>query len=63
MKEEIRFAHAIMDYDNEIKYCKQILVSGATGEARKYAEARLKEAKRQKKKLLQNKDKLLGNTH
>ena len=63
MNEEIRFKHAIMDYDNEIKYCKQILASGIIGEARKYAEDRLKEAKRQKKKLLQNKDKLLGNTH
>ena len=63
MNEEIRFTHAIMDYDNEIRYCKMILASGVTVETRKYAEDRLKEAERQKKKLLQNKDKLLGNSH
>ena len=63
MNEEIRFKHSVMDYDNEIKYCKKILASGITGEAQKYAEDCLKAAETQKKKLLQNKDKLLGNSH
>ena len=60
MKDEIRFKHAVMEYDHAIKYCKEVLASGATGDARKYAESHLKEAEKNKAKLLKSKDKLLG---
>ena len=63
MKEEIRFKHAIMDYDNEIEYCKKILASGVTEEDRKYIENRIRIAERYKKKLLLNKDKLIGKSN
>ena len=59
MKEEIRFKHAIMDYDYEIEYCKKNLASGVTGEERKGIEYRIKVAEKNKKKLLLNKDKLI----
>lgn len=60
MKEEIRFKNAVMEYDHEIKYCKKVLSSGATGDAQKHAQSRLEEAEKGKAKLLKNKDKLLG---
>ena len=55
MKDEIRLKHAIMEYDNEIKFCKMVLENGATGDARKDAQNRIKEAEAGKKKLLGNK--------
>lgn len=57
MKDEIRLNHAITEYDHEIKYCKKVLADGATGNARKNAEMRLKEAEKNKKKLLDKKKK------
>ena len=52
MKDEIRFKHAIMEYDHEIKFCKEVLANGAKGDAKKHAEQRIKEAEEGKKKLL-----------
>ena len=60
MKEEIRFKHAIMEYDHAIKYCKEVLASGVTGDTLEYTKRQLEEAEKGKKKLLDNKDKLLG---
>ena len=60
MNEEIRFKHAVMEYDHEIEYCKKILASDVTGEERKRVEERIKEAEKNKAKLLKNKNKLLG---
>ena len=60
MNEEIRLEHAIMDYDNEIKCCKEVLASGVTGEDREHAEARLKDAEKWKKRLLKERDRLLN---
>lgn len=57
MKDEIRLKHAVMEYDHEIKYCKKVLANGATGDAQKDAQARLKEAEKNKKKLLEKKTK------
>lgn len=57
MKDEIRLNHAIMECDHEIKYCKKVLADGATGNAQKDAEMRLKEAEKNKKKLLNKKKK------
>ena len=62
MKDKIRFNHAFMEYDHEIQYCKEVLESGVTGEVRKHVEDRIKAALENKKKLLQNKGKLLGTT-
>ena len=55
MKDEIRLKNAIMEYDHEIKFCKKVLANGATGDAQKDAQQRLKEAEKNKKKLLGNK--------
>ena len=52
MKNEIRFKHTIMEYDDEIKFCKKILVSDATADDKKYAKMRIEEAEKNKKKLL-----------
>ena len=57
MKDEIRLKHAVMEYDHEIKYCKKVLANGATGDAQKDAQARLKEAEKNKKQLLEKKAK------
>jgi hypothetical protein len=46
-----------MECDHEIKYCKKVLADGATGNAQKDAEMRLKEAEKNKKKLLNKKKK------
>lgn len=53
MKDEIRLNHAIMEYDHEIKYCKKVLANGAVGDTQKDAKSRLKEAEKNKKKLLE----------
>ena len=61
MKDEIRFMHAVMEYDHAIKHCKEVLASGVTGDAQKYTKKRLESFEKERKKLLENKDKLLGN--
>lgn len=60
MKDEIRFNHAVMEYDHEIKFCKKVLASSATADDKKDAKMRIEEAEKNKAKLLKNKDKLLG---
>lgn len=55
MKDEIRLRHAIMEYDNEIKFCREVLANGAKGDTLKYTKLRLEEAERNKKKLLESK--------
>ena len=54
-KDEIRFKHAVMEYDHEIEYCKKVLASGVTGDARKDAQARLEKAENDKEELLNKK--------
>ena len=44
MKDEIRYKHALMEYDNEIKFCKNVISRGAKGEDLANAQQRLKEA-------------------
>ena len=55
MKDEIRLMHAVMEYDHAIKYCKEVLASGVTGDALKYTKKQLEEAEKAKKKLLEKK--------
>jgi hypothetical protein len=55
MKDEIRRKHAIIECDHEIKFCKMVLENGATGDAKADAMARIKEAEKTKKKLMENK--------
>ena len=55
MKDEMRFKNAVFEYDCEIKYCKKVLASGATGDAQKDAKSRLEEAEKNKKKLVESK--------
>lgn len=52
MKDETRLKHAVMEYDHEIKFCKKVLASGATGDAQKDAQSRLEKAEKNKKKLM-----------
>lgn len=52
MKDEIRYKHTLMEYDNEIKYCKKVISRGAKGEDLASAQQRLKRAEDGKKRLL-----------
>lgn len=52
MKDDIRYKHTLMEYDNEIKYCKNVISRGAKGENLANAQRRLKEAEDGKKRLL-----------
>ena len=49
MKNEIRFKHTIMEYDDEIKFCKKVLASDATADDKKYAKMRIEEAEKTRK--------------
>jgi transcriptional regulator with XRE-family HTH domain len=62
-KEERRFRIFLMDYDYEIEECKKVLASDALDDYKKDAKMRLKEAEKQKKYMLKNKDKLLGKSN
>ena len=53
-KDEIRFNHAVMEYDHAIKFCKEVLASGVTGETLEYTKKQLEEAEQGKKKLLES---------
>lgn len=52
MKDDIRYKHALMEYDNEIKFCKNVISRGAKGKDLANAQQRLKEAEDDKKRLL-----------
>ena len=54
-KKDIQAKHTIMEYDNEIKYCKSVLKSGTTKEDKDDAKKRLERAKKCKKKLEKDK--------
>ena len=54
MKDDIRFKHAIMEYDHEIQFCKMVLDSDAPDDSKKDAKKRLEEAQKNKKKLLES---------
>ena len=60
MNEELRYKNTLLEYEHEIKYCKEVLASGVTGDAQKYAQLALEEAEKGKAYMLKNKDKLLG---
>ena len=60
-KEELRFRNTLLEYVHEIQYCKRVLASGVTGDALKDTQSRLEEAEKMQKKMLKDKDKLLGN--
>ena len=59
-KEERRFRNFLMDYDHEIEFCKMVLASDVSDDAKQNAKMRIKEAEKNKKYMLDNKDKLLG---
>ena len=52
MKDDIRYKHALMECDDEIKFCKNVISRGAKGEDLANAQQRLKEAEDDKKRLL-----------
>lgn len=54
-KKDIQAKHTIMEYDNEIKYCKSVLKSGTTKENKDDAKKRLERAEKCKKKLEKDK--------
>ena len=55
--DEIRFKHAVMEYDHEIEYCKQVLDSDAPKDAKQDAQTRLESAEKHKANLLASRKK------
>ena len=54
-KKSIQAKHTIMEYDNEIEYCKSVLKSSTTKEDKEDAKKRLERAEKCKKKLEKDK--------
>ena len=53
MSEDIRLKHAIMDYENEIKWCKEVLVNSTGKDDLSSTQERLDTAEKELKKLLE----------
>ena len=53
-KEELRFKHTLMEYEDDIKHCKEVLASGVTGDNLKYTLLRLKRSERERDKMLKS---------